>query len=73
MRAIVLATALALLTPAAFAAGGATKSGASAAPAASAGPSAKQGSENCGTPDEFKACPPMPRHPMQTYPAHKKS
>jgi hypothetical protein len=24
-------------------------------------------SENCGTPDEPKACPPLPRHPLKTY------
>lgn len=28
-------------------------------------------SENCGTPDEPKRCPPMPRHPLQHYPANK--
>jgi hypothetical protein len=27
--------------------------------------------ENCGTPDEPKACPPMPRRPLQTYPANR--
>jgi len=30
-------------------------------------------SENCGTPDEPKACPPMPRRPLQQYPANKRS
>ena len=24
---------------------------------------------NCGTPDEFKPCPPLPRVPLQSYPA----
>jgi hypothetical protein len=24
--------------------------------------------ENCGTPDQFKPCPPLPRHPLQHYP-----
>ena len=26
---------------------------------------------NCGTPDEPKPCPPMPRHPLPYYPANK--
>ena len=26
---------------------------------------------NCGTPDEPKACPPMPRRALQSYPANK--
>ena len=30
-------------------------------------------SENCGTPDQFKPCPPLPRKPLQKYPANKKS
>jgi hypothetical protein len=38
----------------------------------SAGPMASQGGgENCGTPDEPKACPPLPRHPLPYYPANK--
>jgi hypothetical protein len=37
-----------------------------------AGPMAAQpGAENCGTPDEPKSCPPMPRHPLPYYPANK--
>jgi hypothetical protein len=27
--------------------------------------------ENCGTPDEPKPCPPLPRHPLPYYPANK--
>ena len=27
--------------------------------------------ENCGTPDEPKPCPPMPRVPLQYYPANR--
>lgn len=27
--------------------------------------------DNCGTPDEPKACPPMPRHPLPYYPANR--
>ena len=26
---------------------------------------------NCGTPDEPKPCPPMPRHPLPYYPANR--
>ena len=26
--------------------------------------------ENCGTPDEPKACPPLPRHPLKVYNGH---
>jgi hypothetical protein len=27
--------------------------------------------QNCGTPDEPKACPPMPRRPLSYYPANR--
>ena len=27
--------------------------------------------ENCGTPDDPKPCPPMPRVPLKYYPANK--
>ncbi len=27
--------------------------------------------ENCGTPDDPKPCPPLPRHPLQYYPANR--
>jgi hypothetical protein len=27
-------------------------------------------SENCGTPEQPKACPPLPRHPLPYYPAN---
>ena len=27
--------------------------------------------ENCGTPDDPKPCPPLPRVPLQYYPANK--
>jgi hypothetical protein len=39
----------------------------SAAPAAGAANS----SENCGTPDEFKPCPPLPRRNLPYYPGTK--
>jgi hypothetical protein len=29
------------------------------------------GGENCGTPDEPKACPPLPRRPLQYYPGDR--
>ena len=29
------------------------------------------GGENCGTPYEPKACPPLPRHPLPYYPADR--
>jgi hypothetical protein len=29
------------------------------------------GGENCGTPDEPKACPPLPRHPLPYYPDNR--
>jgi hypothetical protein len=28
-------------------------------------------SENCGTPDDPKPCPPMPRHPLPYYPGNR--
>jgi hypothetical protein len=31
----------------------------------------QSGAENCGTPDEPKSCPPLPRHPLPYYPANK--
>jgi hypothetical protein len=29
------------------------------------------GGENCGTPDEPKACPPLPRRPLSYYPGDR--
>jgi hypothetical protein len=34
------------------------------------GPQASN-TENCGTPDEPKSCPPLPRVPLKYYPANK--
>jgi hypothetical protein len=34
-------------------------------------PAGQAGGENCGTLDEPKPCPPMPRRPLQDYPANK--
>ena len=39
------------------------------APAYPAGPAYSE--ENCGTPDEPKPCPPLPRHPLPYYPANR--
>jgi len=33
--------------------------------------SGQSGGENCGTPEEPKSCPPLPRHPLPYYPANK--
>lgn len=33
--------------------------------------SARPDPENCGTPDEPKACPPMPRRPLNYYPPNR--
>jgi len=32
---------------------------------------ATSGQENCGTPDAFKACPPLPRRGLPDYPANR--
>ena len=32
---------------------------------------ATSGQENCGTPDAFKACPPLPRRALPEYPANR--
>lgn len=46
--------------------------GASQSGSSRSGMSTGQNSEeNCGTPDEFKACPPMPRHPLPYYPSNR--
>ena len=29
------------------------------------------GGENCGTPDNFRPCPPLPRHPLPYYPGDR--
>ena len=34
-------------------------------------PSQYYGGENCGTPDDPKACPPMPRRPLPYYPGDR--
>jgi hypothetical protein len=73
MRTIILATAFIALSPLAFAqpysSGG---TGSTPGPRTMGSQMAGQpSSENCGTPDEPKPCPPMPRHPLQHYPPDK--
>ena len=82
MRAIILATALVALAPVTFAQ---SYSPGSTAGAGSAGGTSYYPSntpprttmsdrpdpENCGTPDEPKACPSMPRRPLRTYPENR--
>jgi hypothetical protein len=29
------------------------------------------GGENCGTPDNFRPCPPLPQHPLPYYPGDR--
>jgi hypothetical protein len=40
------------------------------APANQAARSSYSG-ENCGTPDNFRPCPPLPRHPLPYYPGDR--
>jgi hypothetical protein len=84
MRPIILATALVALAPVAVAqtyppastAPPGPSGGTSYYPSRPATPSQQAMSgqpdpDNCGTPDEPKACPRMPRRPLQTYPANR--
>jgi len=34
-------------------------------------PTPTGGGENCGTPHDFKACPPLPRNPLAYYPENR--
>lgn len=74
MRTIILATALMALASVTYAqpntGNKATMNKPSDATTSSAGTTSGQG-ENCGTPDQFKTCPPLPRHPLPYYPANK--
>jgi len=88
MRRILLITTFVALAPVAFAQtsgnmGTRSNPGASGPPGSmnnmghmgtgSSGPMTGQAdSNNCGTPDEPKPCPPMPRRPLQNYPANRK-
>jgi hypothetical protein len=42
-------------------------------PPSAARPAANQANspENCGTPDRFLPCPPMPRHPLPYFPENR--
>ena len=77
MRRFILTVAFCTLAPVAFAEtqqGTAMQDGAPTTnrPVHRPAAMAQQTGENCGTPDEFKPCPPLPRHPMQYYPANRK-
>ena len=84
MRPTILAIALVALAPAALAQtyppGGAANPGPTAGtgyyPSEPSTPSrsamnSQPDPQNCGTPDEPKACPPMPRRPLRTYPENR--
>jgi hypothetical protein len=84
MRSFVLATTLIALAPATLAqtypSGGAANpgstTGASYYPSGPTTPSrsamnSQPDPGNCGTPDEPKGCPPMPRRPLRTYPENR--
>ena len=45
----------------------------SGAPSSASGGSAASSAarENCGTPDEFRPCPPMPRVPLREFPGNR--
>jgi hypothetical protein len=77
MRHIILATVLIVLAPVAYAQmGTGNMSNMGNMPDRATMPPAGQmagrtGGENCGTPDEPKPCPPLPRHPLPYYPANR--
>jgi hypothetical protein len=71
MRRFILVAALAAVAPISFAfAQGQAQAPANPAPPA-APPMAAPNPDSCGTPDEPKACPPMPRHALKHYRAKK--
>jgi hypothetical protein len=76
MRGIILATTLIAASSIAMAQNSGNMGGRAATGSqgttSSSGQMASQGSgENCGTPDEPKACPPLPKRPLKYYPANK--
>lgn len=71
MRRFILMATLAGLMPVSFAQAQAPAPAAPMAPAAP--PMAAPNPGNCGTPDEPKPCPPMPKHPLRHYHAKKQS
>jgi hypothetical protein len=83
MRLTILAITLLALAPATFAqtyppgsTAGSGSVGGTAYPSRPAPPpqsaiSGQPDPENCGTPDQPRACPPLPRKALQTYPANR--
>jgi hypothetical protein len=75
MRRLLLIAAVAAFTPAAYveAADVSTTTTYSSGSSAgmSQGVSAAPSPENCGTPYEAKACPPLPRVPLQHFPGDR--
>jgi hypothetical protein len=81
MRSIMLATTLILLSPLAYAqsipgSAAGPRPGYTGAPPPPPPPSSTRMAGqpdpgNCGTPDEPKPCPPMPRRPLPYYPNNK--
>jgi hypothetical protein len=69
MRRFMLVATLAGLAPISFA----SAQSQGPAPANPAPLMAAPSPDNCGTPDEPKACPAMPRHALKHYPAKKQS
>ena len=47
-------------------------SAAASAPAAAQATNQATNQENCGTPDRFLPCPPLPRHPLPYFPANRR-
>jgi hypothetical protein len=76
MRRILMATAFVALAPLAYAQQMAPNSGNSSLmpPTASIHPAPGTASpaENCGTPDEPKPCPPLPKRNLPYYPENKR-
>jgi len=64
MRRLILAATFSVMAPMAMA----RTTTAMGAPSAAA---MHPNGENCGTPDEWKACPPLPRHALPYYPPNK--
>jgi hypothetical protein len=83
MRHLILAAALMPLAHAALAQTNTGNMAAPAAPAQSSARPAMSGAggtgwairppdpDNCGTPDDPRPCPPMPRRPLQYFPANR--
>jgi hypothetical protein len=70
MRRVILTTLFVSIAPLAYAQSNVAKAPMPSSSTSTA-PAAANGSENCGTPDEFKACPPLPRRNLPYYPGTK--